>query len=435
FETLEIFSVGDVDGGFGAVFLPTGSTPGIIPFPSETAGSVDDLDQTTAEFRVAYDRGGRVRAQGGVFYFSENVEISSVSFDSLAGNVENGSSERFQETDAIGVFGSVSIDVTDRLTVSGGLRYTDDEKDFEAERFESPVGAGPQERLFESAQDDQVSWDVSATYGVNDDVNVYARIARGFRAPSIQGRLLFGNELSVADSETVISYEGGVKSELLDGRVRANLGGFYYELNDQQLTSVGGVNNTVALFNADEGVGYGFEFDMEAAVTPNLVVTGGVSYNFTEIQDEGLEVPACASPCTILDPFRQVANPFAADGDGFDEIASVDGNAFPNAPRWIGNVTARYGVPFRGGEVYLYTDWAYKGSVNFVLYESVEFGEDGFWEGGLRLGYEAAAGWDVSAFGRNITGQDRLTGGIDFNNLTGFVNEPSVWGIEVGVEF
>jgi len=396
FETADVASRGDIDGGFGAAFLGDGNFgPGFIPFPSESAGNVDDLDQFTHELRVAYDNGGRLRAQGGIFVFDEEVQITSESFDSLApGNPLNGLAVRNQDTDSFGIFGSLTYDVSEQLTVSGGLRWTNDEKDFSVERFISPFGAGPLGPLTASPEDDEISWDVSANYAVNQDVNLYTRIARGFRAPSVQGRLVFGDEISVADSETVTSYEAGLKSELLQGRIRSNISGFYYQLDDQQLTSVGGVANTVALFNADEGIGYGFEWDI-----------------------------ACGAPCTVLDP---------TDGNG---NAFVDGNPFPNAPEWIFNATARYGIPVQGGEFFVFTDWAYKDNVNFFLYESIEFGEDGFFEGGLRVGYESDRGYTASAYVRNITGTDQLTGGIDFNNLTGFVNEPRIWGLELGYKF
>ncbi len=435
YESAEIQSVGDIDGGFGAAFLGEGNFgPGFIPFPSETSGNVDDLDQFTNEIRLAWDNGGDFRAQGGLFFFNEDVLISSQSFDSLAGNVENGSSARGQETFAYGIFASGTWDVTDRLTLAGGLRYTDDERDFFAQRFVSPVGAPPLGPLTTEVSDDEVSWDVSATYGITDDVNVYARIARGFRAPSAQGRLLFGDDISTADSETVISYEGGIKSELFNGRVRANVAGFYYEINDQQITSVGGADNTVALFNADEGVGFGFEADLEAAITENFLVTAGISYNETEIRDENLLIPVCGAPCTVLDETVTFVN----DPDNpFDDVTSafVDGNPFPNAPEWIAAFTARYAIPVNGGEFFIFTDWNYKDDFNFFFYESVEFQEDGFWEGGLRVGWQGDNGFGASIFGRNILDVDALEGGIDFNNLTGFVNEPAIYGVEVGYSF
>ena len=429
-EFAEIASRGDIDGGFGAAFLGDGNFgPGFIPFPSESSGDVDDLTQVTHELRLAFDDGGRLRGQAGIFLFDEEVLITSASYDSLApGQPLNGLATRAQDTTALGLFASLSYDVTDRLTVSGGARFSDDEKDFVAERTIGPFGSGAIGPLSESVSDDQVSWDVSATYDYSDEINLYARVAQGYRAPSVQGRLVFGNELSSADSETVLSWEGGVKSELFDNRLRANAGLFYYEISDQQLTIVGGLDNTVALFNADEGEGYGFEADIEALVTEHFLVTAGLSYNKTEIKDDVLIAPGCGAPCTVLDPE-------VLDETGERIGFNISGNSFPNAPEWIANFTARYAIPFRDGEFYAFTDWAYKGETNFFLYESVEFGEDGFWEGGLRLGYAANAGYDLSVFARNITDEERLEGAIDFNNLTGFVNEPFTAGVELAYDF
>ena len=427
-ETAEVFSRGDIDGGFGAAFLGAGNFgPGFIPFPSESAGGVDDLRQVTHEARIAFDDGGPLRAQAGVFQFDERANISSLSFDTLSpGQPLNGSALRNQDTASTGLFGSVAYDLSDALTLAGGLRFTDEEKEFTAGRDVGPFGSGALAPQTINVGDEQFSWDVSATYRASDDVSYYAKIARGFRGPSVQGRLVFGDTISSADSETVLSYEAGVKSELYDNRLRANANVFLFTLEDQQLTIVGGLNNTVALFNADESEGYGFEADIEALVTDNFVVTGGLSYNKTEIKDDMLLAPGCGAPCTILDPAVVV--------DGVTRY-NISGNSFPNAPEWIANFTARYGVPYREGELYVFTDWAFKGETNFFLYESVEFAEDGYWLGGLRAGWEGNNGVNVSAFVRNLTDELVLEGGIDFNNLTGFVNEPRTWGVELGYTF
>ena len=413
YETTETESRGDIDGG---ALGPNGIIPaGPFRFPSDTQGGIDDLTQTTHEARLAYDNGGRFRAQTGVFFFDEEVTITSLAF---AGDFNFSGAVRSQDSQSVGVFGSVSYDATEQLTLSGGLRYTDDEKDFVAERIVgTPLGP-----LTESVSDEQISWDVSATYTVNDDVNLYGRVAQGYRGPSAQGRIVFGDTISVADSETVISYEAGVKSELLDNRVRLNSNVFFYEISDQQLTVVGGLTNTVQLINADKSEAYGFEADVEAVVTENLLVTGGLSYNKTEIKDDLLLSPGCGTSCTVLDPAVTV---------GGSTFFNISGNSFPNAPEWIANVTARYSIPIESGEFYAFTDWAYKGDTNFFLYESVEFFQEGFWEGGLRFGYKSDKGYDVSVFGRNITDKDALTGGLDFTTLTGFVNEPQTFGIDL----
>ncbi|MEL7546924.1 MAG: TonB-dependent receptor [Pseudomonadota bacterium] len=445
-ETTSTFSRGDIDGGFGAGFLGEGNFgPGdIIFFPSESSGGVDDLTQETHELRFAYDNGGALRGQTGVFLFDEEVDITSLSYDTLApGQPVNGRATRSQTSESIGIFASLSYDLTEQLTVSGGLRFTDDEKDFVVERTLGPFGAPPLGPIADTVSDEQVSFDVSATYALNDDVNIYGRVAQGYRGPSVQGRLVFGDVVSEADSETVISYEAGVKSELLDNRVRLNTNVFFYEVSDQQLTVVGGIDNTVQLINADKGEAYGLEIDLEAAPIENLLVTAGLSYNKTEIKDDLLLSPGCGVPCTLLDPAVfdvagetvQVSPGGMAPAGGTLLGYNISGNSFPNAPEWIGNVTARYSIPLDNGEFYAFTDWAYKGDTNFFLYESEEFRQDGYWEGGLRVGYLWDEGYDVAVFGRNITGEDALTGALDFTSFTGFINEPTIWGVEIRRDF
>jgi iron complex outermembrane receptor protein len=115
---------------------------------------------------------------------------------------------------------------------------------------------------------------------------------------------------------------------------------------------------------------------------------------------------------------------------------SIDGNPLPQSPKWVGNATLRYGIPLAGGELYAYTDWTYRSEVNFFLYRATEFTGKSLLEGGLRLGYTWGQGkYEVAGFGRNITNKIVATGGIDFNNLTGFINEPRIWGGQIKVKF
>jgi iron complex outermembrane receptor protein len=154
------------------------------------------------------------------------------------------------------------------------------------------------------------------------------------------------------------------------------------------------------------------------------VLTAGGSYNHTKLRDPNLAVAICGSGCTVLDPINAQGN------------AMVNGNSLPNAPQWIGTVTARYGIPYGdSGEFFVYTDWNYRSEVNFFLYDSAEFRGKPLLEGGVRLGYN----WDygkreIALYGRNITNKLALTGAIDFNNRTGFVNDPRVIGVEFRAE-
>lgn len=75
--------------------------------------------------------------------------------------------------------------------------------------------------------------------------------------------------------------------------------------------------------------------------------------------------------------------------------------------------------------------WIYRSKINFFLYESVEFTGKPLTEGGLRAGYLWGRGkYEAAAFVRNLTNQIRVVGGIDFNNLTGFINEPRTYGLQ-----
>ncbi len=442
YETAESLNRGDIDGGYGAVFLPD-SGPGVIPFASESADGLPDHKQITQEFRLESDYAGKFNWQAGVFYFKEDITIDSFNYNSLApGNPRAGHAVQEQENTAWAAFASGEYDVTEQLKLRGGVRYTQDKKDFsasvlEAAPFGAPVG-GPY-RVSTDVND--VSWDLSAVYALNDDVNFYGRVAKGFRAPSVQGRLLFAaptapnGGVSTADSEEVISYEIGVKADLWDKRARLGFNVFRYNVDNQQIIAVGGGSNIATLLNADKSVGQGFELDLEAYLTDSLLVTLGSSYNDTEIKDSALAIPVCGATnfnppiCTPTDPTSVTANGTT--------VANINGNPLPQAPKWVHNLTARYSVPMGdGAELYFYTDWAYRSEVNFFLYESVEFTGKSSLEGGLRIGYGWNYGdYEVALFGRNITDQTRIVGGIDFNNLTGFINEPRTVGVEVSAKF
>ncbi|MBK8199415.1 MAG: TonB-dependent receptor [Acidobacteria bacterium] len=420
YETVETFSRGDVDGGAGAAFLPTGSTPGFIPFPAESADGIDDHQQITHELRLSNGDDAALRWTAGLYAFDEEIDISSYSYDTLAGGIENGSAFQTQDTESVAVFGNLAYDLTDRLTGQVGLRYTDESKDLTARRVGSPFGAPPLSPPPVSVGDEQLSWDASLTYAVNDDTNLYGRIARGFRAPSIQGRLVFGDVITTADSEILDSYEAGLKTTLLDGRLDANLAVYAYTVEDLQLTAIGGAGNFNQLLNAEEGKGYGFEADIRALLTESLAFSAGLSYNNTEINDPGLTAGICGSACTVLDPIDPVTGG-----------ALIDGNPFPQAPEWIANFAFDYTRDFRGGELFATTDWSYRSDSNIFLYESIEFTAEGRWEGGASLGYRQGP-WSAKAFVRNLTDEVGTVSAIDFNNLSGIFNQPRIYGVELG---
>jgi iron complex outermembrane recepter protein len=414
YETVENQSLGDIDGGFGASFLPI-MGPGFIPFPSETQDGLTDLDQLTQEFRLASSASDRMFWQAGLFWFDSDFSVQTFPFFVPPTTVRH-------ENTSWAVFGQVSYDLTDEWTLTAGARYTDDDKD-----MTTPDTPNPQPPV--NVSDEQVSWDLSLSYAASDDLSFFGRVASGFRAPSIQGRNIAffdPNPFSVADSETLLSAEIGMKSTLND-RVRLNGSIYYYTIDDMQLSAIGGNANSNVLVNADKGIGMGVDLDTEILFSENFVVTFGGSYNDTEIDDPNLRTAICAA-CTVLDP---------VDTSGPIPVALLDGNPFPQAPEFMINLTARYSVLVNGDdELYVFGDVVNQGDTNFFLYESAEYHTGSIYEVGLRAGYIANGGqWELAVFARNLTDEENLKGGIDFNNLTGFVNEPRIFGLNFQLNF
>ncbi len=433
-ESVHTYSRGDIDGGYGASFLPK-SGPGSIPFASESADGMPEHSQFTQELRLESSTAGPLSWQAGAFLFRESYKVESFSYDSLGGNAQNGYERVKQVNDAYALFGALNYAVTSDLKLRGGLRYTKDKKTFKVEDYNNSdfvpcvlsskctlaqLGkAGP---LSASPSDGKFSWDASAGYALNKDTNVYLRYATGFRASSVQGAGAF-NDQSVAKAETNESIEAGIKADLFNKRARLAFNVFSYTVKDLQLTAVGGAANANILLNAKKASGQGFELDFQSYITDQLLTTVSVGYNDTQIKDPGLAVAVCAA-CTVT-------NPKTTGG-----LALVNGNPLPQAPKLTGSFTLKYSQPVANGEVYAFTDWVYRDKVNFFLYQSTEFTGKALVEGGLRVGYAWGNGkYDLAAYGRNITNQIRIVGGIDFNNLTGFINDPRTFGLQFKASF
>ena len=426
------FARGDIDGGYGCSlnFLglcqpgPAGPpstpfNPAASPFTVNVdTGGDQEVEQITQEIRVASNLDGPFNYQVGAFYFED--DLLSVSQNQSAGApafIVGSISEVENTTWAI--FGQGSYNVSEQLTLTAGLRYTDDEKDAQHER---PAVEGVLDPI--SLGDDELSWDVSLAFAVSDDAQVYARVATGFRAPTIQDRLEDDPVATIADSETIMSYEIGYKA--LFEKVRLNVAGFYYEVDDMQLVAVGGDANTTTLLNANEGVGYGIEFDVDIVLTDNMILSGGFGYNKTELNDKELTLPI---PSHGLVTSR---DPLDANGR-----AIIDGNPFQHAPEWTANVQLDYTHPLANGtELYLFNDWKLKGKTSDFLYESIEYTFGTQFEGGLRVGYrDTVRNFEIGMFARNITNEHNPIGGIDFANLVGYVNQPRIWGAEARYSF
>ena len=442
YDTAKFYSRGDVDGGFGSRFggfadgPKFAGQPSVIPFDAQTADGLPNLKQTTQEIRVQSNTKDALQWIGGLYYFNETLQVDSFNFDSFApGDPQNGYAVQHQDSTSWAAFGSLNYAVTPDLKVRGGLRYTDDKKEFDAARTQTPFGGANAGPLFASPASTDWSWDLGANYNVDKNVSVFGRVATGYRAPSIQGRVLFGDTISVANSEKALSFEAGFKADLMDRTARISGTVFSYTIKDLQLTAGSGSLNQNRLVNAKEAVGSGFELDAQAIIARDWKTSIGLSYNETEIKDGSLFVAPCGNAnfqfleantgCTVLNKPGPLAG-----------TVLIGGNPLPRAPKWTVNWTLKYSTQIGNGDLYVLTDWAYKDTYNMFLYEAKEYKAKAALEGGLRVGYGWADGkYEIAAYARNITNNQQVIAAIDFNNLTGIINEPRSFGVQFKSSF
>jgi len=442
YDRATFYSRADVDGGYGGVFNGHPDVgpnypgqPALIPFAAETADGLPYLRQMTQELRISSNTKDALQWIGGLYLFNEKIQVDSFNFDSFApGNPQNGYAVQHQDAKSWAAFGTINYAVSDQLKLRGGLRYTDDRKDFDASRTKTlaftPVGP-----LTANPKSTNWSWDVGANYLLDKSTTLFARVATGYRAPSIQGRVLFGDTISVANSEKALSFEAGFKADVLDDTARLSGTVFSYQVKDLQLTAGSGSLNQNQLVNAKKAVGSGFELDAQAILSRSWKTSLGLSYNDTQIKDPDLFVAPCGNAtfqfllantgCTVTSKPGPVAG-----------TVLIGGNPLPRAPKWVANWTLKYSTELAGGDLYVVTDWAYKDSYNMFLYEAKEYRAKASLEGGLRVGYSFNAGrYEVAAYARNLTNHQQLVAAIDFNNLTGIVNEPRNFGVQFKANF
>ncbi|TLZ39870.1 MAG: TonB-dependent receptor, partial [Gammaproteobacteria bacterium] len=337
-----------------------------------------------------------------------------------------------QRNDAEAIFGSLEYAFAPEFKLRGGVRYTLDHRTFDVPSSTLPGLPVPQHN---SGSAKKFNWDIAPTYQFTAHTNLYARVATGFRAPSF-GEPTSGPPplgIQFAAPEDNISYELGIKAETTDRRASVAFDIYYYDVSHQQLTAVGGASNQVKLINAQDTIGKGAELEVQARPLNNLTLSLAGSYNYTRIDDPTLAVAPCFNWSFVPGgPACTELNPLNANG-----FALVNGNPLPQAPRWVGDFTLRYGLPVGpGGELYLFTDMSYRTDMNFFLDKELEFVGPSLFQLGVRIGYTWAKDkYEVAAFCRNCTDQVRNIGGINFENFTGFINDPRIFGGQLMMKF
>jgi iron complex outermembrane recepter protein len=191
--------------------------------------------------------------------------------------------------DSKALFGTVIVKPMDAMTITGGLRYTKESKDYTFVRLNyngtPSIFLGALNGLTATYKGDKVDWRISADYRFSPEVLAYVTVGTGFKGGGVTARP-FDAAQALNGSfgpETVTAYEIGLKTDLLDRRLRLNLSAFNNEYKDVQLpliscASLGSLAPCGARQNAGDGRIRGFEAEMGLSPVDGFDIDASLSY-------------------------------------------------------------------------------------------------------------------------------------------------------------
>lgn len=387
------------------------------PTPFMTVHRDETHDQFSQELRLASNTDGPLTYVVGAYYMTQEYDIATGQFGTVFGSPTAGSTIYTQQkADSWAVFGQADYEVLPGLTVTAGGRYSKEEKTFTTQPLFYPNA-----ETFEASFDD-FSPKVGVSYKWSDTLMTYAQYSRGFRAGGFNGRA--GSFLAVGpyDSETVDSYEVGVKSDLFDRRLRLNAAVFTSDYQDMQQSVQqlipGTLINQTLVSNVGAATISGFEAEATALLTDVFTISASVGY-LDASYDE-----------------------FMADlGDGLGVIDRTY-LPMPYAPKWSNSVTFNYKDDFDFGRVTaqasvrhmtdMYTSFSTLNATTDLTMRQSNTVVDG------SLSLELPDGrWRVSLWGKNLTDELVINNTFGVGNLLAsrVYQPPREIGVDLSLTF
>ena len=249
------------------------------------------LEQYSQEFRLlgtAFDNWDWIV---GVFYGKDELEEHDIF--RIANNpvfLIDLSEDYDQETTSFAIYTHNEIQLSDALKLTVGLRYTDEEREFDGGTTDTDTGGTIINAVVNNDVDFQeVTGRLGLDFQANDDLLLYASYSRGYKAGGFTGFVVFvPEEKDPYDPEFVDAYEIGFKSTLLEGSLQLNGAAFYYDYEDLQRTGLNPDVGTIRIFNIDESEVIGAELDLWWRPTDGLDIKFGVGYLDTEVKASDL---------------------------------------------------------------------------------------------------------------------------------------------------
>ena len=318
-------------------------------------------------------------------------------------------------SESVAAFGQVTYRATDRLSLTGGMRYTEDRK-----HLDQTAGVAVRD-LRETFR--QFNWAASVDYKFTDDILGYVRVATGYKSGGFNPRSVGGS----FKPEKITSYEAGLKTELLDRRLRLNLTAFHSIYKDMQVSQFTADSNGASSITVNAGKAKYTGVEAEILANPVDGLTLNASFGYTDRKFKSF---------WVYDP-AEGRDVNAADEAHFNYSASTTANAGIQYDMEIANV----------GKLMARVDWTYRSRIYFHPLDRFNPFNQGMSDGpvgrfdarialsDIDLGPTRAT---VALWGKNITNRDYLYSGIDFGAL-GFAGvvfaEPRTYGVDVKFDF
>lgn len=380
-----------------------------FPFAQET-----DQEQFSQEVTFSSNLDGAFNYVVGAFYFREDLNLDSAfvfPFRVAA------------DTKSFSVFGQGSFDISDRATLTGGLRYTDESREFAGINFTSGLNSAADNDI------SNVSYTAKIDYDVTDNVLAYASYSTGFKGSGFSPDCFSPTACFLpVEEEEVDTIEFGFKSQIWDNRLQFN--GTYFNNNYDNLqigATVPGLGFT--RFNVDKTKIQGLEFDLRFKpterfeLTANLGLLDGEYDELTEQQAGGLSNNSAGCPGTTV-----------LTGQALIDCA-LD-LELKNAPDYKANIAAIYTHPFASGDLSISGDISFEDdSFSLVANNPRSAFVDIPTLINARIAYRPDDSfWNVALWAKNLTDEEYWRAGTATANAV-YASEPATYGVDIGFNF
>lgn len=232
-----------------------------------------DYDQFSQEFRGAGKIGDSFDYVAGLYYFDSEYTLDQSTLV-FGGPVPQ--QHTIGTSESYAAFADVNWEIMDGVRLSGGGRWTHDDKS-----MDTTVGGVAYGKASESWS--KFTPKVGLDWRPTDDIMIYGSWSQGYRSGGFNGRGLTPFSATTPyDPETVDAFELGLKTEFLDNRASLNLAAFYTDYKDiQQSTTIaqtGGTGNETIVTNAASAKIQGIEADLTVRVTESLTLLSAFGY-------------------------------------------------------------------------------------------------------------------------------------------------------------